>query len=82
MVKNPAPAPAGFAIKIRQNPADLEKANPIQPWLKWTKYYSIWLMARNDGITIYNLSPRIEHRTFGLILCTIFIGTIQETFEI
>jgi len=30
MVKNPAPAPApvGFAIKIRQ---DLEKANPVQP---------------------------------------------------
>jgi len=33
MMKNPAPAPAGFAIKIRQNPASVgfEKANPVQP---------------------------------------------------
>jgi len=36
MVKNPAPAPAqaGFAIKIRQNLAlaGFEKANPVQPY--------------------------------------------------
>ena len=30
-MKNPAPAPAGFAIKIRLRP-DLEKANPVQPY--------------------------------------------------
>jgi len=35
MMKNPAPAPAGFAIKIRQNPAPagFEKANPVQPYI-------------------------------------------------
>jgi len=33
MVKNPAPALAGFAIKIRQNPTPVgfEKTNPVQP---------------------------------------------------
>ena len=42
MMKNPAPAPAGFAIKIRQNPAPagFEKSNSGTTlhliWHKWS----------------------------------------------